>query len=103
MSQIPTFPAPQNAASQQPRLLDLLRACIRARHYSLRTEQACIHWAKRFILFHNKRHPKEMGGHEIGAFLTHLATASNVAASTHQQALPAFLFLYQEVLEVNLP
>jgi len=79
-------------------LLERVRNEIRVRHYSLRTEQAYIHWIRRFILFHNKRHPNEMGEPEISAFLTHLAVNRKVAASTQNQALSAILFLYQKVL-----
>jgi integron integrase len=94
---------PANTAPQPPRLLDVVRERIRAKHYSYRTEQAYVNWAKRFILFHNKRHPREMGGPEVEIFLSHLANARNVSASTHQQALSALLFLYKEVLGVDLP
>ncbi|GAP63158.1 hypothetical protein ARMA_1581 [Ardenticatena maritima] len=66
---------------------------LRRKHYSYRTEQAYIQWIKRYILFHNKRHPKEMGAPEIEAFLTHLAVEEHVAASTQNQALSALLFL----------
>jgi len=93
------------AASNKPqpaKLLDRVRAAIRARHYSLRTEEACVGWVRRFIHFHNKRHPAEMGESEISQFLTHLAVAENVAASTQNQALSGILFLYQEVLGRDL-
>jgi len=86
-----------------PRLLDQTRDRIRARHYSLRTETAYLDWIKRFILFHGKRHPREMGREEVEAFLTHLAVGRNVAASTQNQALAAILFLYRDVLEQELP
>ncbi|WP_338846233.1 phage integrase N-terminal SAM-like domain-containing protein [Massilia sp. W12] len=86
-----------------PRLLDQLRAKIRLRHYSIRTETQYVHWVRRFILFHGKRHPKDMGGAEVEAFLSHLALEGNVAASTQNQALSALLFLYREVLEQDLP
>ncbi len=82
----------------QPKLLDQLRDAIRVRHYSIRTEQAYVQWARRFILFHNKRHPNEMGAAEIGAFLTDLASSQNVAPATQNQALNALVFLYKEVL-----
>jgi integron integrase len=85
-----------------PKLLDRVRAAIRARHYSLRTEEAYVGWVRRFILFHHKRHPAEMGEPEINQFLTHLAVADNVAASTQNQALSGILFLYQEVLGRDL-
>jgi integron integrase len=88
---------------KQPRLLDQVRAAIRTRHYSLRTEEAYIHWAKRFIFFHGKRHPREMGAPDVDAFLSHLATERGVSASTQNQALAALLFLYREVLDVDLP
>lgn len=88
---------------QQPRLLDQVRAAIRTRHYSLRTEQAYCHWIKRFILFHGKRHPIDMGAAQVEAFLSALATERGVAASTQNQALAALLFLYREVLDRDLP
>ncbi|HEX4440316.1 MAG TPA: phage integrase N-terminal SAM-like domain-containing protein, partial [Thermoanaerobaculia bacterium] len=81
-----------------PRLLDRVRTAIRARHYSLRTEEAYVAWIRRFILFHNKRHPMEMAEPEINAFLSHLANRVRVSASTHTQALSALLFLYRHVL-----
>jgi integron integrase len=86
-----------------PKLLDQLRERIRYRHYSLRTEQAYVHWVKRFIFFHNKKHPKDMGKPEVEAFLSFLANEGHVAISTHRQALSALLFLYREVLGVELP
>jgi len=85
-----------------PKLLDRVQYALRRKHYSYRTEQAYIQWIKRFILFHNKRHPKEMGAPEIEAFLTHLAVEEHVAASTQNQALSALLFLYREVLGQEL-
>jgi len=89
------------AAAQPPRLLDRLRESCRVRHYSIRTEDAYHDWCKRFILFHDKRHPLEMGTIEINAFLTHLAVENNVAASTQNQAFSAILFLYRSVLEID--
>lgn len=86
----------------EKKLLDQVRDAIRVRHYSLRTEEAYVNWVRRFILFHGKRHPKEMGGQEIEAFLTHLAVEGHVAASTQNQALSALLFLYREVLHQEL-
>jgi len=80
------------------RLLDQVRDTIRLKHYSIRTEQAYIGWIKRYIFFHDVRHPAEMGTAEVEAFLTHLAVKENVAASTQNQALSALLFLYREVL-----
>ncbi len=84
-------------------LLERVRLKIRLKHYSLRTEQAYLDWIKRFILFHGKRHPVEMGAGEVEAFLTHLAAVRNVAASTQNQAKSALLFLYKEVLTIELP
>jgi integron integrase len=81
------------------KLLDQVREATRRLHYSIRTEDAYVAWAKRFILFHGKRHPLEMGEREVVAFLTHLAVEGNVAASTQNQALSALLFLYKIVLE----
>ena len=75
-----------------PKLLDRLREKIRVRHYSISTETQYVHWVKRFILFHNKRHPNILGAVEVEAFLTHLAVDGNVAASTQNQALSAFFF-----------
>ncbi|BBA34416.1 integron integrase [Methylocaldum marinum] len=80
-----------------------MRDKIRVKHYSLRTEDAYVQWIKRFILFHGKRHPKDMSAPEVEAFLSHLATQRNVAASTQSQALSAILFLYREVLGIELP
>ena len=85
------------------RLLDRLRHCIRTLHYSYRTEQAYVDWARRFILFHGKRHPQELGALEVGAFLSYLAVERHVSASTQTQARSALLFLYGRVLEVQLP
>ena len=86
----------------KPRLLDQVQRALRVRHYSLRTEESYTQWIKRFILFHNKRHPLEMGKPEVEAFLSHLATDKNVAASTQNQALSAILFLYKQVLNVEI-
>jgi integron integrase len=85
-----------------PRLLERVRAALRARHYSLRTEEAYVAWITRFILFHGKRHPADMAEAEINAFLTHLAVREKVAASTQNQALAAILFLYRHVLDVRI-
>lgn len=87
-----------NPPPRSPRLLDLLRLALRSRHYSRRTEQAYCLWVKRFIYFHNIRHPEDMGEEEINAFLTHLAVDEKVSASTQNQALSALLFLYRHVL-----
>ena len=95
-------PQPMQQSTAKPRLLDQVRNVLRRRHYSLRTEQSYVDWIKRFILFHGKRHPAEMGKIEVIAFLTHLAVQRNVAASTQNQALSAILFLYRDVLELEL-
>ena len=87
---------------RERKLLDRVRDAIRTKHYSIRTEEAYVNWIKRFILFHDKRHPQEMEAAEIEEFLTHLAVDKNVAASTQNQALSAILFLYQEVLHQDL-
>ena len=88
-------------ASRKPKLLDQVREAIRTRHYSIRTEQAYVQWIRRFILFHRKRHPVEMGAPEFNTFLSHLATKRKVSASTQNQALSALLFLYREVLHLD--
>ena len=82
--------------------LDEVRAAIRVRHYSIRTEQAYLDWTRRFILFHGKRHPREMGVEEVRAFLTHLAVDGHVAPATQNQALNALVFLYRYVVEQPL-
>ena len=91
------------AGTAAPRLLEVVRERIRYRHFSYRTEQAYIGWVRRYIGFHGRRHPREMGAPEIESFLNHLANERNVAASTHNQALSALLFLYGEVLGIELP
>jgi integrase len=83
--------------------LDRVRDRIRVKHYGLRTEQAYLDWIKRFILFHDKHHPEQMAASEIEAFLTDLAVSRRVAAATQNQAKAALLFLYREVLHVELP
>ena len=90
------------AEGHKPKLLDQVHEAIRTRHYSLRTEKAYVHWIKRFIFFHNKRHPFEMAEAEVGQFLSSLATEAHVSASTQNQALNALLFLYRAVLEKPL-
>ena len=85
------------------RLLDQLRERIRYKHYSLSTEKTYVHWVRAFVHFHKLRHPREMGKSEVEAFLTWLAAERQVSASTHRQALSALLFLYGEVLRVELP
>lgn len=97
----PDYPAP---GGERPRkLLDQVRDAIRVRHYSLRTERSYVAWVRRYILFHGKRHPAQMGGAEVTAFLSALAVEGGVAAATQHQALSAVLFLYREVLGVDLP
>jgi len=84
--------------NQKPKLLEQVRQAIRTRRYSEKTEKAYVHWIKRFIFFHNKRHPAEMAELEIGQFLSNLATDGRVSASTQNQAFNAILFLYGQVL-----
>ena len=93
---------PQTNASGKPKLLEQVRTFMRARRYSLRTEQAYLDWIRRFILFHGKRHPRDLGETEITDFLTNLAAQQHVAASTQNQALSALLFLYQQFFERKL-
>ncbi len=85
-----------------PKLLDQVRQKIRFLHYSRKTEVAYVHWIKRFIFFNNKRHPKDMGEVEISSFLSYLANRENVAASTQNQALSAIVFLYKQVLGMDV-
>lgn len=86
-----------------PRLMDQVREAIRVRHYSYRTEQQYVAWIRRYILFHRRQHPRDLGGRHVESFLTHLATERQVAAATQAQALAAILFLYKHVLKVSLP
>ena len=90
-------------SSREPRLLDQLRAALRVRRYAYRTEQAYVDWARRFILFHGKRHPREMGAGEVESFLAYLAVERKVSASTQNQAKAALLFLDCDLLGVELP
>jgi integron integrase len=90
------------AEPRPKKLLDQVRDAVRLKHYSYRTEQTYVQWIRRYILFHDKRHPQEMGVPEIEAFLTHLAVQEQVAASTQNQALSALLFLYRHVLQLPL-
>jgi integron integrase len=99
---------PENAdmhagAGKPPRLLDEVRRVLRVKHYSLRTEHVYVGWIRRFILANGKRHPRDMGPAEVEQFLSQLAVRGKVAASTQNQALSALLFLYREVLQVQLP
>jgi len=95
--------APSLPLPHPPRLLDQVRAAIRLRHYSPSTEEIYVRWVRRYILFHQKRHPRDMGAPEVTGFLSHLALAEKVSASTQNQAKAALLFLYKEVLGVDLP
>ena len=98
-----TMPSSSSDMSgEAPKLLDQVRSAIRARHYSRRTEEAYVHWIRRYILFHGKRHPRELGASHVSAFLTALAVKDQVAASTQNQALSGVLFLYREVLRQDL-
>ena len=90
-------------SDKPPKLLDRVRQAIRTRHYSARTEEAYVMWIKRYIFFHNKRHPASMDAEHVNAFLSHLATDLHVSASTQNQALGALLFLYRHVLDEPLP
>lgn len=102
MSDLPNLQNNISGETPKPkRLLELVRDCIRTNHYSIRTEKSYINWIKRYIFFHNKKHPKEMGAKEIGNFLTYLATQKNVSASTQNQALNALVFLYKNILKVE--
>jgi integron integrase len=94
-------PADAPVSTHKPKLLDQVREAIRSRHYSNKTEKAYIHWIRRFIFFHDKRHPQEMAEPEIGRFLSSLAIDRQVSASTQNQAFNALLFLYNEVLKKN--
>ena len=93
---------PSTATRDKPKLLEQVRDVIRRKQYSIRTEQAYVDWIKRFILYHDKRHPREMAEGEVTQFLTHLARDRDVAASTQNQALSALLFLYRDVLKQDI-
>ena len=84
------------------KLLEQVREAVRTRHYSIRTEEAYIRWAREYILFCGKRHPSELGAADVSAFISHLAVSRKVAASTQTQALSALLFLYREVLALPI-
>jgi hypothetical protein len=92
-----------NISPSKPKLLEQLRVRVRTLHYSIRTEEVYADWARRFILFHGKRHPKGLGAAEVEAFLSYLAVERKVSASTQNQAKGALLFLYKEVLQIHLP
>jgi integrase len=93
----------EDMVTRKPRLLDAVRDAIRVRHYSRRTERAYVGWIRRYILFHDKRHPAEMGAQEVSRYLSSLAVHGRVSPSTQNQALAALLFLYGAVLNVELP
>ena len=94
---------PDGLTGSKPRkLLDQVSEALRTKHYAYRTEQTYIDWIRRYILFHKKRHPKDMGAEEIQAFITHLATQRNLSASSQNQALSAILFLYRHVLQIEI-
>jgi site-specific recombinase XerD len=99
--------SPESARSRgpasEPRLLDQLRGRLRVKHYSIRTEQAYVDWVRRFVLFHGKRHPRELGAAEVESFLTDLAVRRRVSPSTQNQAKSAILFLYREIIDAELP
>src|SRR6185437_3763417 len=95
-------PAPEPPPSP-PRLLDQMRENIRLRHYSLRTERSYMDWVRRYVRFHGLKHPRELGAEHVTAFLSSLANQRNVSASTQNQALAAILFLYRDVMRVELP
>ena len=92
-----------DSKAESPRLLDQVRRTMRVAHYAIRTEEAYVDWIRRFILFHHKRHPREMGAPEITSFLTHLAVEGKVAPSTQNQAISGLNYLYQQVLKIELP
>jgi integron integrase len=100
---MPQASQPFDVATPQPRLLDRVRHKIRVKHYSRRTEKVYVDWVRRYVHFHGLRHPEGLGAQEVEAFLTHLAVEGNVAASTQNQAKSALLFLYKEVLGIELP
>jgi site-specific recombinase XerD len=97
------FSPPAARAPVAPRLLDQVRERVRYLHYSLRTEEAYVHWIRAFVRYHGRRHPREMGGPQVEAFLSWLSGDRGVSVSTHRQALSALLFLYQQVLGQQLP
>lgn len=103
MSVNPSGAGTRSEPGRSPRLLDRVREAIRVRHFSIRTESAYVDWIRRFVLFHGKRHPVDLGAYEVAAFLTHLAVERQVAPSTQAQARSAIVFLYRNVLGIRLP
>ena len=107
MSQLANPQQPPNVVSfpesrSRPKLLDQVRQAIRTRHYSPRTEDTYVHWIRRYIVFHGKQHPSTLGAPDISTFLTWLAVERQVSASTQNQALSAVLFLYKDVLAIEV-
>jgi integron integrase len=90
-------------SENRPGLLEVVRQSLRTKHYSIRTEEVYLGWIRRFIRFHGMRHPRELGAEEVAAFLSALAVQGDVAASTQNQALAAILYVYREVLGMDLP
>jgi integron integrase len=97
------LPPANPATPDPPRLLDQLRQQVRFRHYSRRTEEAYVYWVRRYVVYHGKRHPRDLGPEQVAAFLSSLANDRHVAPATQNQALAALLFLYREVLRVDVP
>ena len=92
----------ETVGTKAPKLIDRMRQIMRVKHYSLRTEKSYVHWVRRYIFYHNKRHPQEMGAGEVQSFLSYLAVNQRVSASTQNQALNALVFLYKHVLKKEL-
>ena len=103
MNSISSHPKPPRPALQSSRLFDQVRERIRYLHYSLRTEEAYLHWIRNYIRFHERRHPRELGSEHVEQFLNALVNERKVATATHKQALCALLFLYREVLDQDMP
>ena len=103
MQDAPASTSDDGGAARQPKLLERMRIHLRTRHYSIRTETAYLDWVRRFILFHDKQHPQDMGAAQVEAFLSHLAVDRQVSASTQNQAKAAILYLYRQVLGIELP
>jgi integrase len=103
VSAVPTLHKPAAPVGGVPRLLEVARERMRTRHLSLRTEQAYLQWTRRYVAFHEGRHPRELGAPAVEQFLTHLAVHRKVSSATQNQALQALLFLYRQVLEIELP
>ena len=102
MTDTPAFAPSVLPDGSQPKLLERVRHTVRARHYSRRTEEAYVHWIRRYIVFHGKAHPSTLGASEISAFLTWLGVQQHVSASMQNQALSALLFLYRGVLGMEV-